>query len=1252
MDLGDFEIMSQLSVGSDGARFDGLERSTGRRVEVRILAGAKADATRWKEVRKRLRLLGILDHPAALSVFQFAPEHEPPFVVTEPSAPSLAELPLDDFPWKVEKVRAALRNLGDVLREAHRLGLAHGRLSPRNIHCRKRDALALDFADLDLDSRPTPPGQSRMEEACRAPESRDRSKPQPTSDLFALGVVVGWLWRGKVLPAGWTYAGEGIPAGSDQGLPFLVESLLSTDPLDRISAQSLVFDLVEEDIQAGKSPDEPEDVQSTRVALSPLPDQIRNVEKQGVARRLGRYQLEELLGEGGLGQVFRAVDSADGTIAAIKILHAHLASRPVLVKRFHKEARLLAELNNPFIVNLLEHNHDGGVHYLALEFIRGPSLNHLLKDPQLCPTGKLPEPIALGIVMDVARALADAHRRGIIHRDIKPQNIMILRDSDLFERLLHPRAKDASLPAPGGAKLCDFGLARHVVESESLHLTSDGTAIGTPLYMSPEQSLGKGAIGAATDVYALGATLYHLLAGRPPFIGETALALSLAHANEPPSPLRQFNAEVSEGICRIVERCLAKKPETRFADGADLLDEIERLIRGEPSNIVLHPQYPTAQRRVQEYSWVLELRATPDQLWPYVANTERVNRAAGLAPVDFAARAGDASVGEGLLPAPERYGSFRKAGVTNAWREHPFEWIEGRRFGVLREYTQGVFVWLASTVTLESLPSGGTRLTHHVRIEPRSFLGKIICAIEVGVRGRRSIEKVYQRIDAYLAGQLDVTNNSTGDRVGQDVSRSAALSTSRAPTGGKGELIDAFEKPAALTRPQKRRLTQLLDKLIQNQTPPHVVGALEEYLQNAADQDVARIRPLALAKRLDLEEDALIHACLIGTREGLFTLLWDIVCPLCRIPSGIVETLKELKEHGYCEACQADFPVDFASSVELIFRVHPSIRTAETRTYCVGGPAHSPHVVAQIRLAKGETFHLDLSLAEGIYRLRGPQLPQTVELQIDARAVLSRLPLQVPDDFKTSTPREPYRMQANRQRLTLTNLHSAEVLLRIERTTRRPDALTAARASTLGIFRQLFPGEILESGKLVSVASMTFLAVDLGQAAQIQREDQIYKRLGESKAFSLLHDLFEQGNQIASKHNGTVLRTVGDGMLLAFDDRLNGVRAALDVFRVALPEMTKRWPDAVDLLAHLRAAVHHGSALATTINDRLDYFGATVQQTLATVQETPGHSLSLTSSLASDPEAVSLLRDEVPMSRVRVDEIAAVGMVLRAEWEN
>lgn len=217
-----------------------------------------------------------------------------------------------------------------------------------------------------------------------------------------------------------------------------------------------------------------------------------------------------------MGAVYRAEDVADGMVVAIKILRADWTERVDAVQRFLKEARLLAEVKNPYVANLLEVNEDAGVHYLVMEFVAGRSLAKLLEE-----RGRFDEATALNVIAELARALADAHARGIVHRDVKPENVLVVQaEEDTPPTDLHatvqfqqPLRLDGDGMGPR-VKLTDFGVARHVKQSESLSITQTGAILGTPLYMSPEQCSGK-EIDPRSDVYSMGATLYHLLAGHP-----------------------------------------------------------------------------------------------------------------------------------------------------------------------------------------------------------------------------------------------------------------------------------------------------------------------------------------------------------------------------------------------------------------------------------------------------------------------------------------------------------------------------------------------------------------------------------------------------------------------------------------------------------------------------------------------------------------------------------------------------------------
>lgn len=296
-----------------------------------------------------------------------------------------------------------------------------------------------------------------------------------------------------------------------------------------------------------------------------------------------------------------------------------------------------------------------GIHYLVLEFVAGQSLSE-----HLARRGSLTEREALALITDVCRALADAHCRDIVHRDIKPDNIL-LKISGGSEHGLKVDQTDGDGTARLTPVLTDFGLARHAVESESLSMTHTGAILGTPSFMSPEQCSG-GSVDPRSDVYSIGATLFCLLAGRPPFEADNPQSVMAMHTGEPAPSLDKLNPAISEAVCRIVEKTLAKRPEHRYPDAAALLDELERALRGEATSIVVHPRLPQCDpNKILHYNWSWDLESAPETLWPHVSNTERFNRAVGLPAVEFS----NETDAEGRV---KWFGRFRKLGMTAAWR--------------------------------------------------------------------------------------------------------------------------------------------------------------------------------------------------------------------------------------------------------------------------------------------------------------------------------------------------------------------------------------------------------------------------------------------------------------------------------------------------------------------------------------------------------------------------------------------------------
>jgi serine/threonine protein kinase len=271
------------------------------------------------------------------------------------------------------------------------------------------------------------------------------------------------------------------------------------------------------------------------------------------SQRFGDYELLGEIGRGGMGVVLKAHELALGRIVALKMLLPGALPDETELARFRSEASAAGQLRHPNIVKVHRVGVQDGRHFFSMDYIEGVSLAQRLAD------GPLPGRSAARYLVTVARAIQHAHRQGILHRDLKPGNILI----DLSDQ----------------PHVTDFGLAKHFTASTGR--TRTGALLGTPSYMSPEQAGGSKDLGPACDVYGLGALLYELLTGRPPFRGETALDTLMQVIEHEPAPPRLLNPRVDRDLETICLKCLQKAPRDRYASADDLADDLERFLNGD-----------------------------------------------------------------------------------------------------------------------------------------------------------------------------------------------------------------------------------------------------------------------------------------------------------------------------------------------------------------------------------------------------------------------------------------------------------------------------------------------------------------------------------------------------------------------------------------------------------------------------------------------------------------------------------------------
>jgi len=288
--------------------------------------------------------------------------------------------------------------------------------------------------------------------------------------------------------------------------------------------------------------------------------QIRRVkttiEEASRAQEIPGYRFMEKVGSGAMAHVFKAKQLALDRIVAIKVLPPRLWSEnPEYLDRFYKEGKAAAKLNHPNIVQVFDVGEAGGYHFIVMEYVEG----HTVYD-ELAKGKVFEEADALRLIIQIARALEHAHSQGLIHRDVKPKNIMIAPD--------------------GTAKLADMGLARVATDLEAAQAEA-GRAFGTPYYISPEQIRGEVDIDFRADIYSLGGTLYHMVTGTVPFDGPTPMAVMQEHLREPLVPPDHVNTRLSSGLGEVVEMMMAKEPERRYASTSDLLVDLEAIQAGD-----------------------------------------------------------------------------------------------------------------------------------------------------------------------------------------------------------------------------------------------------------------------------------------------------------------------------------------------------------------------------------------------------------------------------------------------------------------------------------------------------------------------------------------------------------------------------------------------------------------------------------------------------------------------------------------------
>lgn len=533
---------------------------------------------------------------------------------------------------------------------------------------------------------------------------------------------------------------------------------------------------------------------------------------------------------------------------------------------------------------------------------------------------------------------------------------------------------------------------------------------------------------------------------------------------------------------------------------------------------------------------VVELSSERHNYWCAIGDTERMNRALGLGPLQVRPN-DDASAARFLMRTVA-------GGFPLEYEERPFEWCENEHLRVHRVMRSGVLRSMTNEWWLEPSGNGGTKLRFVLAVEPRWAVFAPIAKLQL-LRFASRMQRELRLVEADVQRGL-----SACFRTGRSEVDEVSL-------GRAARALDGFLSTER----------QELGKRV------------VEFVKTAPDADVTRIRPFELSDQLRTDERETLAVCLYGVKSGLLELHWELVCPSCRTGTESAEALNDLPTAGHCQLCDLSFELELDRAVEATFRPSRSLRSLASGPYCISGPRRTPHVVAQTLLPPRGEASLVAPSESGRYRLflRGGATT-ALEITEGGEAALS---VQASDTGLTPAKARI----APGARISIQHSGDKQTHLKLERLQYASRAATAHVVSTLPEFRREFSSDLLRPGTTLRVARVALLFTDLTDSTAL------YSRVGDAKAFKVVHEHFDLLMSIIEKRRGTLVKTIGDAVMAAFVEERDAVAAAVEMlerfptFRGGLPEANRTF---------LKVGVFAGPCYVVTANGILDYFGQTV----------------------------------------------------------
>jgi class 3 adenylate cyclase len=569
------------------------------------------------------------------------------------------------------------------------------------------------------------------------------------------------------------------------------------------------------------------------------------------------------------------------------------------------------------------------------------------------------------------------------------------------------------------------------------------------------------------------------------------------------------------------------------------------------------------------FTWQWDLMSPPEAIWGFASDTNRFNRDTGQPQVEMLGNVKGTKQLRMKLPL-----------IRVEWEEEPFEWTYPYSFGVVRTYRRGPLEEMRVQVTFDPL-DGGTRLTYQTWIKTNNLPAQLGIPLAIGVIAKSRFEKAFRMYDRIA---------------------------------GRGGSVIEGTRPRGLSAGGRARFRSQSEAVIRQGTSLELVNRLEEFLNQADELSLQRIRPYALADIWKVNRRAALEMFLRATRAGILDMYWDLLCPSCRGSAEGHTNLANVHGTSHCNTSRIDFTVNFDHNIEVVFRPNPSVMKLDfTAAFCVGSPQMQPHVFMNQSIAALRSLPVPLQLEPGRYTLRASGVPGSFFMFADAEGSATV------DIRATQFGFPPEGAHVSPQpTLNLINATEADSTFTLERTAWSDQAATAADVTALQVFRDLFATEVVRPGEEISIGSVTLMFTDLRDSTRL------YRQIGDASAFGRVREHFEILEDAIAEEGGAIVKTMGDAVMATFRQPISALKAVWKAQSIIA--------ERGEPMLWLKVGLHKGPCIVVNLNDRLDYFGSTVNITARLPSFSQGGELIFSEDFHNDPEIRDFIAQNIPPS--------------------